>query len=293
MSWHSTNPDTCKVTLSSTSSSAITRLPASLQFLSRSLWLHRHLLWQLVQRDVVSRYRGSLAGILWSVLLPCIMLGVYVFVFGHVFTPARPVGQATTSEFALSLFTGMLLHGLMAECLARAPAAILAQPSSVKKVVFPVELLPLTIVGTAIVQFLIGSAVLLAALAITQGLPATAVLWPVAWLPLVAVVTGVSFILSALTVYLRDLAQMTGFLATVLLFLSPVFYPLESVSARLQYWMALNPLTIPIETARSLLLHGQWPDWAALGWYSVASLAVLLVGWWVFQRSRRGFSDVI
>ena len=221
------------------------------------------------------------------------MLGVYVFVFGHVFAPARAVGKPITPDFALSLFTGMLLHGLIAECLARAPTAILAQPSYVKKVVFPIELLPLTIVGTAIVQFLMGSTVLLAALAATQGLPITALFWPLAWLPLIALAGGLSFVLSALTVYLRDLAQITGFIATILLFLSPVFYPLASVPAGLRHWMLFNPLTIPIEATRDLLIQGRWPDWTALGWHSLASLITLGLGWLIFQRTRRGFSDVI
>ena len=274
-------------------SSAMTRPSASPVVLLRSLRRNHYLLRQLVVRDVVSRYRGSLVGILWSLILPCIMLAVYVFVFGHVFAPARAAGQPITTAFALSLFTGMLLHGLVAECLSRAPVAILAQPSYVKKVVFPIELLPLTIVGTAILQFLIGSAVVFLALALTQGLSWTAILWPLAWLPLVAFAAGLSLLLSALTVYLRDIAQMTGFIATILLFLSPVFYTLESVSPQLRYWMLFNPLTVPIETARNLLLQGRLPDWVIWGWHSLACLVVLACGWWVFQRTRRGFSDVI
>ena len=273
--------------------SAVTRLPASPLVLARSLWQHHYLLRQLVARDVIGRYRGSIVGILWSLLLPCIMLAVYVFVFGHVFAPVRAAGQPITTSFALSLFTGMLLHGLVAECLARAPSAILAQPSYVKKVVFPIELLPLTVVGTAILQFLIGSAVVLLALSLTQGLSWMALLWPLAWLPLAAFATGLSFMLAALTVYLRDIAQMTGFIATILLFLSPVFYTLESVSPQLRHWMLLNPLTVPIETARNLLLLGRLPDWNIWAWHSVACLLMLGIGWWVFQRTRRGFSDVI
>lgn len=269
------------------------RLPASPLVLVRSFWRNRFLLRQLVARDVVSRYRGSIVGILWSLLLPCIMLAVYVFVFGHVFAPVRAAGQPITTSFALSLFTGMLLHGLVAECLARAPTVILAQPSYVKKVVFPIELLPLTVVGTAILQFLIGSAVVFVALALSQGLSWTAFLWPLAWLPLVAFATGLSLSLAALTVYLRDIAQMTGFIATILLFLSPVFYTLESVSPQLRHWMLLNPLTVPIETARNVLLNGRLPDWNLWAWHSLACLLMLGAGWWVFQRTRRGFSDVI
>lgn len=274
-------------------SSAHTRLPSTIGFLARTFWIHRRLLHQLILRDVVSRYRGSLVGILWSLLLPCIMLAVYLFVFGYVFAPVRAMGQAITPAFTLALFSGMLLHALVAECLARAPAAILSQPSYVKKVVFPIELLPLTVVGTSLVQYAIGSAVLLLALALTQGLPLTALLWPLTWLPLLAFAGGLSFMISALTVYLRDLAQMTGFLATVMLFLSPVFYPLDSLTPTLQQWLLFNPLTIPIEAARALLIQGKLPDPLLWAYHSLFSLIFLSLGWWIFQRTRRGFSDVI
>ena len=233
-------------------------------------------------------------GLLWSLLLPCVMLAVYVFVFGYVFTPVRKVGDGALSPaFALSLFAGMLLHGMLGECLSRAPAAVLAQPSYVKKVVFPMELLPLAVVGTAVVQFLIGSAVLLLALVLTQGLPATAWLWPLAWLPLVALVAGIALMLAALPVYLRDLAQLTGFVATLLLFLSPVFYPLESLPPNWQHWLLLNPLTVPIEATRSLLVHGQGLNWAHWSAHAAGCLATLWAGWWIFQRARKGFADVL
>ncbi len=276
------------------SSSPALQPSASPLHLLRMLWHHRFLLRQLVRRDVASRYRGSLAGLFWSLLLPCVMLAVYLFVFGYVFTPLRKPGVGGVNPaFALSLFSGMLLHGLIGECLSRAPAAVLAQPSYVKKVVFPMELLPLAVVGTAIVQFLIGSSVLLLALSLTEGLPATAWLWPVAWLPLVALAAGVSFILAALTVYLRDLAQLTGFMSTLLLFLSPVFYPLESAPAGLQKWLLLNPITVPIEATRSLLIHGRGVNLTHWTWHTAACLATLWAGWWVFQRARKGFADVI
>ena len=263
----------------------------SLPELWRAFLSHRALLWRLVQRDVASRYRGSWAGLLWSVLLPCVMLAVYLLVFGVIYTPVR--ARAFDSSFALSLFAGMLLHGLVAECLARSPSAVLAQPSYVKKVVFPIELLPLTVVGAALIQFLLGSVVLFVALLAWQGLGPWALLWPVAWLPLLAFCVGVAFALSALTVYLRDLAQITGFIATLLLFLSPVFYPLEQAPAGLRHWLLLNPLTVPIEATRALLVHGRFPDPVLWLTHAVACMLVLWAGWWLFQRSRRGFADVI
>jgi lipopolysaccharide transport system permease protein len=259
----------------------------------RTIWANQHLLRQLVARDVASRYRGSWAGLLWSLLMPCIMLGIYLFVFGHVFVPAKGAATATNSAFVLSLFVGMLTHGLLAECLARGPAAVLSQPSYVKKVVFPIHLLPLTVVGTAVVQFLTGSGVLMVALIIWQGLTLKALLWPLAWLPLVAFAGGMTFVLAALTVYLRDLAQLTGFIATVMLFLSPVFYPLENAPAGWQQWLLLNPVTIPIEVTRSLILKDQWPNPTYWALHTVASFVALYAGWWVFQRTRRGFADVV
>ncbi len=255
---------------------------------------HRQLLRRLVQRDLSSRYRGSWIGVLWSAVLPCIMLGVYVLVFGFVFIPARGAAMAAgRADFALSLFAGLLVHGLIAECLSRGPAAVLSQPSYVKKVVFPIELLPMTVVGTATAQFMVGSTILLLALALWQGLPATALLWPLAWLPVVALAAGVTFALAALTVYLRDLAQITGFVSTVLMFLSPVFYRLDSVPERWRAWLMFNPLTIPIEGTRSLLIDGRVPAPQLWGWHAIACLVILYAGWWVFQRTRRGFADVI
>lgn len=272
-------------------STADSRPVASLPNLLFTLVAHRSLLWRLVLREVTSRYRGSWGGLLWSILLPCVMLAVYLLVFGVIYTPVR--GKGIDSSFALSLFAGMLLHGLVAECLARAPNAVLAQPSYVKKVVFPIELLPLTVVGAALIQFLLGSLVLFVALLAWQGLGPWALLWPIAWLPLLAFCIGVSFALSALTVYLRDLAQVTGFMATLLLFLSPVFYPLEQAPAGLRQWLLLNPLTVPIEATRSLLVHSRLPDPVLWLTHAAACMLVLWVGWWLFQRTRRGFADVI
>lgn len=274
----------------SSPSTAIRPSASPLQFL-QSIIQYRHLLWQLIQRDVASRYRGSWAGLLWALLLPCTMLGVYLFVFGHVFTPMR--GGGFNSKFALSLFAGILLHGFLAECLARAPNAILSQPSYVKKVVFPVQLLPLTVAGTAIVQLCIGTGVLLLATAGWRGLSWHIGLLPLVWLPLICLGAGISLALAALSVYLRDIAQMTGFISTVLLFMSPVFYPLSSAPPGWQRALLFNPITIPVEGTRSLLEHGQWPNLPLWGIHAVVSGLMLQAGWWLFQRTRKGFADVI
>jgi lipopolysaccharide transport system permease protein len=230
---------------------------------------------------------------IWPLLTPVLMLAVYVLVFGVVFQVrigAAPAGSL--AEYGLFLFCGMQAHGLLAEALLRAPAAIVAQPSFVKKVVFPLELLPLTQVAAAYVHYLIGWAVLLAATALVRGLPPSAALMPLAMLPLLLLAGGVSLAVAALAVYLRDIAQLTGLLATVLLFVSPVFFPAQALPQALQPLLAANPLTVPIETARALLF-GAGADWTAWLAHAAASLLAALLGWALFQATRRGFADVV
>lgn len=265
----------------------------SILILFRVLIAQRHLLLRLILRELRSKYQGSSFGVLWSFFMPMLMLGVYLFVFGYVFNARRGDQQANLTEFGLALFSGILVHGLLAECLTRSPGAIVAQPNYVKKVVFPLELLPLTVVGGAIVQYLIGFTILLIALTVLQSAPLLAWAVPLALLPLIILGAGVAFGLAALAVYVRDVAQLTGLLSTVLMFLSPVFYPVSALPEFLRPWMFLNPLTLPIETIRSLLLGGPLPPLFAWGSYSLIAVLVLWLGWAFFQATRRGFADVL
>lgn len=262
--------------------------------LMRQLAYNRHLLSQLVLRDVTGRYKGSFMGVAWSVINPVLMLLVYLFVFGVVFNARRGEAGSNLSEFGLALFCGILVHGLFSECLVRAPSAIVSQPSYVKKIVFPLEILPLVSVGSALFHYLIGLAVLLAFTSASGNPPAPpALLLPLILLPLLLMGTGVAWLFSALAVYLRDVGQLTGLLSTLLLFLSPVFYPVSAVPKDLQFLMKLNPLTVPIEASRGILLHGQAPDWEMLAWYALISLASCWLGFAFFQKTREGFADVL
>jgi lipopolysaccharide transport system permease protein len=276
-----------------TTLSASSRPSLSPLALARSIFRHRHLLTRLVTRDVAGKYQGSFAGVLWSLITPLMMLCIYMFVFGWVFNPRRAAPDANLTEFGLMLFAGMLAHGLLSECLIRSTSAVLAQPSYVKKVVFPVELLPLTVVGSACVQYLIGLAVLLGAIALVQGLSWHVLLLPVVMLPLVLLSAGVALAVSALAVYLRDIAQVTGLLSTVLMFLSPVFYPLSALPEAMRGWILLNPLSVPIEASRAVLLHASLPDWGQWGLHGLACAVLAWFGWAIFQATRRGFADVL
>jgi len=256
---------------------------------------YRALLWQFSRREVLGRYRGSLLGLGWAFLLPLVMLSAYTFVFSGVFRLRWPGTDETDAmAFALRLFSGLIVFQLVADVLSRAPSLVTAQPNLVKKVVFPLELLSFVSVGAAVFHFSASIAMLLVAvLLIEQHLPVTALLAPLAILPLLPLLLGLSLLLAALGVFVRDIATIVGAGVSVLLFLSPVFYSLESLAPRWQFWMRLNPLTPAIEDLRRTLFSGLpplWSDW----WLALAlGLIVAAGGAWAFARMRGGFADVL
>ena len=259
-------------------------------------WRQRGLIRRLVWREVVGRYRGSVAGLAWSMLHPLLMLAVYTFVFSVVFQ-ARwgelQVGQ-TRAHFALVLFVGVVMHGLLSEAVVRAPGLILGNRNLVKKVVFPLETLPWSVIGAALFHAAVSMVMLLLAIWALEGPPPLTALWlPVMFLPLVAIALGVTWALAALGVFLRDIAQITGVISAVLLFMAPVFYPLETLPDTFRPWFYVNPLTLPIEQARAVLFAGQAPELAALGRYSAVAALVAASGYALFQKTRRGFADVL
>lgn len=270
-------------------------LPLNPAVMFRSLWQHRQLVWQMGKRDVLGRYRGSLMGLGWSLFNPLLLLMVYTFVFSVVF-PNRwgGAGEVDRGDFAIILFAGMIVHGLLAECLNRAPTLLLNHQNYVKKVVFPLEILPWVTLLSALFHTAISVGVLLLVQALlSQQLPWTIVLLPLIWLPFIAAIMGVSWVLASLGVYLRDVAQVTTLLTTVLLFMSPVFYSLSALPERFQFVLLLNPLTFIIEQTRAVLVFGVLPNWGGLLWYSLVAGLVMWLGFAWFQKTRGGFADVL
>lgn len=248
----------------------------------------------MARRDIVSRYRGSVLGIFWSLVQPLLMLAIYSFVFGHVMQARWPMqNNAVPGQFALILFTGLVFHVLLAECLTRAPNLVTGQPNFVKKVVFPLEVLPLVMVGSSLFHFLISLAVLLTGVAFLQGLPLTAFLLPLVLLPFLLMCLGAGWALAALGVYVRDINHVIGLAVTVLLFFSPILYPLEVLPEWARGWLMVNPLTFPVLAARDLLLWGKIPSLHCWALYSVASVIIAGIGLTLFQKTRRGFADVL
>ncbi len=290
------------------------------------LWRYRGLIRQLTWRQVLTRYRGSALGVLWAILLQVAQLAVYTFVFGVVFNARR--GQAGDTgfqaDYAIWLYCGLVLFQVFADCLTQSPSCILWNPSYVKKVVFPLEVMPVVLLGSALVNALIGlGLILLAEVAFLHTLPPYGLTIFIVALPLVMLSLGVGWFLSSLGVFLRDIAQVVTLLSTILMFMTPIFYSLLNVPPMFRTPMQLNPLTIVIENSRRALLpadlapgrqpapvaaasspvaHGwlangahEWlaPDWPWLIAVTLFSAVVMQLGYAWFMKTKRGFADVV
>lgn len=260
----------------------------------KDAWAYRHLIWQMTKRDVVGRYRGSVLGIAWSFLVPILMLAIYVFVFSFVFK-ARWGGESGGKlEFGLFVYAGLIVHSLFAECVNKAPLLIIGNPNFVKKVVFPLEILPLVSICSVLIHSALNVTVLLLVQLLIHGsLQWTALFLPFVLLPLIIFTLGASWFLASLGTYIRDVTQLIGLVMTVLLFMSPVFYPASVLPEELRLFLFLNPLTFIIEQLRDVVLVGNTPAWGRLGIYSLISLGVGWLGFLWFQKTRKGFGDVI
>ncbi len=270
--------------------------PTSLAALARSLWRNRQLIVQMTKREVVGRYKGSAMGLAWSFFNPVFMLVVYTFVFSEIFKSrwGGVGGDDSKTQFAVILFVGMIVMSLFTEVLNRAPGLIISNVNYVKKVVFPIEILPVIAMGAALFHSLISFGVLLAAFALFNGhLYWTVIFAPLVLLPLVILTLGIGWMLASLGVFLRDVGQTIAIITTVLMFLTPIFYPVTAVPERFRVFIMANPLTFIIEQAREVVIWGHLPNWLGLGLYTLAATAVAWAGYAWFQKTRKGFADVL
>lgn len=270
--------------------------PASPRAMVVSVWRSRALIWQLTNREIVGRYRGSVLGILWSLLTPLFMLAVFTFVFGTVLQSRWGDGKDPTStgEFAIVLFGGLIVFQLFSEVISNAPALILSTPNYVKKIIFPLEILPFVTLASALFHAAVSFAVLLIIMIIVIGyVPATCILLPFVIAPFLLLILGLTWFLASLGIFFRDISQILGTLITGLLFLSPIFYPSAALPLWLRPLLIFNPIAIPVEQARNVLIWGNLPDWTALGQYSIVAAFVAMLGYAWFQKTRKGFADVL
>ncbi|MBD8555130.1 ABC transporter permease [Rhizobium sp. CFBP 8762] len=260
----------------------------------RSLSDHWRLVLSLAKRDLSARYRGSLFGFIWAFMTPVLMLIVYTFVFSVIFKARWGTGSDSKTEFALVLFIGLILFNFFAECLNQSPNLIINNANYVKKVVFPLEVLPWVNLTVSAVNAGISFSVWLVAYVVFFGLPSlTVLLAPIVILPFLLFVMGLSWFVSAVGVFVRDVAQFVTILVAVTMFMSPIFYPLSALPEEYRIFVSLNPLTLVVEQMRQVLFFGQAINWFL---YAVELAGALLIAWlgfiW-FQKTRKGFADVI
>ena len=272
--------------------------PISPIALLRSLLHNRQLIIQMTKREVIGRYKGSVMGLMWSFLNPIFMLVVYTFFFAVVFRsrwglPVDGVEESKT-QFAVVLFTGMIVHGLFAEVLNRAPMLITNNINYVKKVVFPLEILPVVSLCAALFHSLVSLMVLLIAFVIfNHYLPWTVIFAPLVLLPLIIISLGFAWMLASFGVFVRDIGQTIGIFTTILMFISPVFFPITAMPEKYRPIIMANPLTFIIEQAREVLIWGHTPNWIGIGIYTLIACAIAWLGFIWFQKTRKGFADVL
>lgn len=233
-------------------------------------------------------------GLAWALVQPIFMLAIYTFVFSEVFKARWPGGSGSRVEFALVLFSGLLVFNLFSEVFNRAPSLIVGNPSYVKKVVFPLEVLPWVSVLTAMFSLAIHLMVWLVFYLVSTGLPPlTTLLTPLVMLPVILFMTGLAWLLSALGVFLRDTAQITAIITTAVMFLTPIFYPIEAIPASLRPFLNINPLAPIVAQMRDVLIWGKGLDPVMYPICLLVSAAVFFFGFSFFQRTRKGFADVL
>jgi len=271
-----------------------TQPSASPRALVASLVANRGLIATLVKREVVGRYRGSMLGILWSLFNPILMLAVYTFVFSFVFKSRWIGGTGSKTEFALVLFAGLLVFNLFAECVNRSPALVLGNVNYVKKVVFPLEILPVVTLGSAMFHMLVSLGVWVIFYVVTMGLPQpTLLLLPLVIFPFALLTLGLCWFLASLGVFLRDVTQIVGVLTTVLMFMSPIFYQVDALPPAIRPAMLASPLTLTVEQIRDVMIWGRPLDPGAWAAFTLIAALVAWLGFSFFQKTRKGFADVI
>lgn len=255
---------------------------------------YRSLTVELTKREILGRYRGASFGLLWSLISPFMMLAVYTLAFGYVLKSRWPHASGSTTEFALILFIGLIVHGFFAECLSRGPVLVTGNSNLVKRIIFPLEILPWPMVLSALfhvaTNFLVFAGLFLA---VNHYLHWTIVFLPLVILPLVIFTVGVVWVLASLGVFMRDISQVMGVVATAMLFLSSAIVPVETLPQQYQIVFRLNPLSFIIDQARAVAIWGNLPDISGLVLYTLFALAVMCLGFAWFNKTKRGFADVI
>ena len=259
------------------------------------LWQYRHLIYQFTWREVTGRYKGSFIGLGWSFIQPLVMLCVYTFVFSVIFKARWGAGpDEGKAAFALTLFMGMITFGIFSESVNSAPLLVLSNVNYVKKVVFPLEILPFANFFSALINALFSLVVLLLGIIIVyHRIHWTIILLPLVWLPLIFFTLGCGYFLASLGVFIRDVSTTVSLLTTISFFLTPIFYPVRAIPQQFRFFFQINPLAVYVEDSRRVVLWGILPDWPWFFCGLIFSVGVFVFGFTWFMKSKKAFADVI
>jgi len=272
----------------------------SAQTVKQSIWRplfelprRRELILSLAKRDLLTRYKGSVLGLVWAVITPVVMIAIFTFIFAGIFG-ARFGSTSSHWDYALYLFCGLVPWTMFQDTLQQSATSIVNHANLVKRVVFPLETLPVAQACSALGNQLFATiALLLAVIIIQHRLPLTAVWFPVVLLPQLLLTIGAAWLLASLGVFLRDIVQGISLVLMAWMYLTPIIYPESIVPERFRRFINLNPFTPLIRCYRRIFLEGQAPDWSGLGYFTLIALVVFVFGYWWFARTRKSFADVI
>lgn len=266
----------------------------SLISLGKSVVHNRQLIWQMAKRNVVGKYKGSILGLLWSFVNPLIMLGIYTFAFSVVFKAKWGIENEGHMDFALILFASLTVFNFFGEIISTSPVLVLGQPNFVKKVVFPLEILPVVGLISALIHTSISLAIFIVGFGLAHfSLPLSLIYLPFVFFPLALISLGLSYFLASVGVYLRDIGYVIGHIVTILMYTSPVFYSMDRLPEMFRRLLMLNPVAFILENARKVMVFGELPDWTILVSYTGVGILFLMAGYWWFQKTRKGFADVL
>jgi lipopolysaccharide transport system permease protein len=254
---------------------------------------HRGLIHSLVRRDLTSRYKGSLMGLMWTIITPAVMITIYTVIFSGLFG-AKFGAEGGHLRFAVYLFCGMLPWIAFSDSIQRSTLVLTDNLNLVRRVVFPLEVLPTNLVFSALVQQLLGTVVLLAvALLMQRTLHLTVLLIPVLLVPQLLMTLGISWLMASLGVFIRDMAHVNQLALQTVMYLTPILYPEDLIPANYRWLIDLNPLAPLIRSYRFIMLDGKAPDWPKLGFTYLFAILCFTLGYWWFERTKRAFADVL
>lgn len=259
-----------------------------------NIYSNTELIINLTKREIKTRYKGSKFGLLWSFINPLIMLLIYTFVFSVVFQAKWGGAQNNKLEFALLLFCGISSFNLFSETVMAAPRLILNNVNYVKKIIFPLEILPFVPFLSAVFNLVINIGILIISSALFLGVfNWTFLFFPIVLLPMMLISMGISWFIASLGVFIRDIGYLLTLLIQALMFMSPIFYPISAVPKEFQALLYFNPMSYIVEDMRRIMIWGQMPNWYWITGGTLVGLIITLLGYTWFQKTKGGFADVL